>query len=313
MGRESAGVGTVRAQLCVADHQRVGFRSPATPPMLAGPSAYEGRHMLQFRWAARSHVGRVRTNNEDSGFAGPYLVMVADGVGGAAAGEVASASTTYLTAASSMLDVHADPLVVLGGAVTAAHRHLRQGVADDERRQGMATTMTAVLTDGARFGLAHVGDSRGYLLRKDQLSRVTSDHTLVQLLVDEGQLSAQDARTHPQRSVVLRSIDTQHEPEPDLIWLELEPGDRLLLCSDGLSDLVPDDQIAPLLTRPDPDVAAVDLVEAALAAGGRDNVTCIVADVVDAPPVGSSGTLVGAVLEVANLIDAAAVRAISSA
>jgi len=268
--------------------------------------------MLQFRWAARSHVGRVRTNNEDSGFAGPYLIMVADGVGGAAAGEVASASTTYLTAASTMLDVHADPLVVLGEAVRAAHRHLRQGVVDNERREGMATTMTAVLTDGTRFGLAHVGDSRGYLLREAQLRRVTSDHTLVQLLVDEQQITAADAQTHPQRSVVLRSVDAHHEPEPDLIWIELQPGDRLLLCSDGLSDLVPDEQIAPLLATPDREAGVSALIEAALRAGGRDNITCVVADVVDEPPVGSGGTLVGAVLEVANLIDAAAVRTIDT-
>lgn len=130
--------------------------------------------VLQFRWAARSHVGHVRANNEDSGFAGAYLIMVADGVGGAAAGEVASASVTYVTAASSMIAVGSDPVAVLRDALDASYRHLQQGVINDERRSGMATTLTAILTDGTRFGDG--GTCRGFARLPDAGSPAEADH-----------------------------------------------------------------------------------------------------------------------------------------
>lgn len=264
--------------------------------------------MLRFSAASASHVGRVRTNNEDSGFAGPYLIAVADGVGGAAAGEVASASTTYVTSAMSMISRTADPLSVLGAAVHRSHEHLRDGVLAEPSRDGMATTLTAVLSDGERFGLAHIGDSRGYLARDGSLIAITHDHTLVQTLVDEGQITAREVREHPYRSVVLRSIDGQHSPEPDLVWLDLREGDRLLLCSDGLTDMVPEEEIQVLLSAPSVGTAVSQLVEAALEAGGRDNITCIASDVVTSDLLCPDGALLGAVRDLDNLVDAAAVR-----
>ncbi|HET6627082.1 MAG TPA: protein phosphatase 2C domain-containing protein [Nocardioidaceae bacterium] len=265
--------------------------------------------MLRFSWAAASHVGNVRGNNEDSGFAGPYLLLVADGVGGAAAGEVASASTAFVTASHAMDAGEHDVLEVLAKAARTSHRHLHDGVLQDPSRHGMATTLTAVLSDGERFGIAHAGDSRGYLFRDGILRRLTTDHTLVQQLVDEHRITEAEAARHPHRSVVLRYIGGEEEPQPDLHWLDIRVGDRLLLCSDGLTDLVAEDQIASLL-EDDADLERVvgGLVAAALEAGGRDNVTCVVADVVVGARLRPDGTLVGAVRDLDNLIDPAAVR-----
>lgn len=264
--------------------------------------------MLRFAYGARSHVGLVRTNNEDSGFAGPYLQLVADGVGGAAAGEVASATTAYVVSALAAGHPDDDPATVLTRAVREAHRQLEAGVAADPSRAGMATTLTAVLAGRDRCVLLHVGDSRGYLLRGGGLTQLTTDHTLVQSLVDEGRLTREQVASHPYRSVVLRSIDAQTAAEPDVVPLDLTVGDRLLLSSDGLTDLVPDARIASLLSEPDPDTAAAALVDAALAAGGKDNVTCLVADVVDGPVVLSDGRLLGAMQDPSLVVDPAAVR-----
>lgn len=264
--------------------------------------------MLQFRRAADSHVGLVRSNNEDSGFAGPYLLLVADGVGGAAAGEVASSTTTYVACALSMLGVEPDPLALLGIAVDQAGAQLRAGVASDPTRTGMGTTLTAIHTDGVRFALAQVGDSRAYLLRDGTLQQLTTDHTLVQAMVDAGRMTPEEARVSAHRNIVMRALGGQTLPEPDLGWLDLHPGDRLLLCSDGLSDLVDDPAIAALLATPEPKDAVAGLITAALAAGGKDNVTCIVADVVDGPPIDNLGELLGAVRDLDLVLDPAAVR-----
>jgi len=268
--------------------------------------------MLQFRCAALSDVGLVRTNNEDSGFAGPYLVMVADGVGGAAAGEVASSTVTYVASALSMLpssDQPVDPGTLLADAVRRSSEQLERGVAEDAARHGMGTTFTAIHTDGERCVLGHVGDSRAYLLRAGELVRLSIDHTLVQALVDAGRLTPEEARTSPQRNVVLRALGGgTDDAEPDLLELGLREGDRLLLCSDGLTDLVDDGELAHLLAAPDAQRAVEALVAAALREGGKDNVTCVVADVVDAPPIDSRGQLVGAVFDLANIVDPVAVR-----
>ena len=174
----------------------------------------------------------------------------------------------------------------------------------------MATTLTALFCNGRRIALGHVGDSRGYLQRRSdgRLIRLTTDHTLVQQLIDTTGLSLEEAAVHPLRSVVLRSIEAEQPPEPDLAWLDVDEGDRVLLCSDGLTDLVAEDQIAGLLDTADVDDAAACLVDAALAAGGRDNITCVVADVIDGPRIRSDGMLLGAVTDLDNLIDPAAVR-----
>lgn len=269
--------------------------------------------MLQFRYAALSDVGLVRTNNEDSGFAGPYLVMVADGVGGAAAGEVASSTVTYVASALSMLPAPGqpvDPGALLADAVRRSNEQLRRGVHEDAARHGMGTTFTAVFTDGERCVLGHVGDSRAYLLRGGELIRLSIDHTLVQALVDAGRLTPEEARTSPQRNVVLRALGggAEEDAEPDLLELGLKEDDRLLLCSDGLTDLVDDPELAEILRTHHAQPAVEALVAAALREGGKDNVTCVVADVVDGPPIDSRGILVGAVVDVAHVVDPVAVR-----
>jgi protein phosphatase len=262
--------------------------------------------VLRFSGAGVSHVGLVRPENEDSAFVGPYLAAVADGVGGAAAGEVASATATFALAATVLGRFGEAPEQLLVDGSEAAGAHVRRGVQTDLNRLGMATTLTAVVTDGERVVLGHVGDSRAYLLRDGALSQLSRDHTYVQDLVERGHLDEESVRRHPWRNVVLRSVDGDPVHEGlDLVPLDVEVGDRLLLCSDGLTDLVRDEAIADLLATEDADAAAAACVEAALAAGGRDNVTCVVVDVVDGPGIVGDGQLLGAVREIGNIVDPA--------
>lgn len=266
--------------------------------------------MLRFSGAGVSDVGLIRSDNEDSAFVGPYVAVVADGVGGAAAGEVASATATYAVAATVLSRFGEAPEVLLRQGAEAARANVQQGVQRDLTRLGMATTLTALVCDGDRVVLGHVGDSRAYLLRDGELTQLSRDHTYVQRLVDSGQLAAVDAWRHPWRNVVLRSIDGDPLDQGiDLVPVRVAPGDRLLLCSDGLTDLVPDPMVAELLATEDPGSAAAVLVQAALAAGGKDNVTCVVLDVVDGPLVVGDGQLLGAVHDPSNIVDPGAVRA----
>jgi PPM family protein phosphatase len=267
--------------------------------------------MLRFSGAGVSDVGRVRPHNEDSAFQGPYLGVVADGVGGAAAGEVASATTAYVVAATALAHFGAHPESVLRRAVAVARHNLHVGVLEDPERAGMATTLTAALCDGKRVVLAHAGDSRAYLLRDGELRQVSRDHTYVQHLVDTGQLDPADRARHPWRNVVLRSLDGAADPVsegPDLVDLDARVGDRLLLCSDGLTDMVPDDRIAEVLGLTDPHSAAAVLTQSALLAGGVDNITCVVLDVIEGPAVVGDGMLLGALRDPRNIVDPAAVR-----
>ena len=264
--------------------------------------------MLRFAGAGASDPGRVREQNEDSAWLAPHLALVADGVGGAAAGEVASATAAYVVGEAARRRRGEDPFAVLEAAVTEAGDRLTRGVDDDADRRGMATTLTGVLTDGTRVVMAHVGDSRCYLFRDQELVRVSSDHTYVQKLVDDGHLEPAAARRHPWRHVVLRSLhgaaDGPVEPA-DLVELPVRAGDRMLLCSDGLTDLVEEHRIAEILHVPSAAAAVERLVYDALDAGGTDNVTCVVVDLVD----DQDGTdqepeTFGAVRDVANLIGA---------
>jgi serine/threonine protein phosphatase PrpC len=264
--------------------------------------------VTRFSAVGVSHVGLVRGNNEDSGFVGHSCLLVADGVGGAAAGEVASATAAYVVSASVLAQPGTDPIPLLDGATRLAQEQIALGARRDPQCAGMATTMTAVVTDGARFALLHVGDSRGYLFRDGVLQRITSDHTFVQQLVDDGSLTAEAARVHPWRNMVLRSLDGSPVEGGDLTELDLSVGDRVLLASDGLSDLVTDDHIASVLARHGDEVAADLLVEAALRAGGRDNVTCVLGSVVDGDPVVGDGLLLGAARDPRVVVDPAAVR-----
>jgi len=265
--------------------------------------------VLHFAYGAASHVGLVRDHNEDAGFAGPYLQLVADGVGGAAAGDVASATTTYVVTALTMARPDRDAAALLSEAVATAHRELRRGTRDDHACQGMATTLTALLARGDRVTLVHVGDSRAYLLRAGELTRLSTDQTWVQLLVDHGDLMPEQVSTHPQRNVVLNSVNDDEPARPALRDLALVVGDRVLVCSDGLTDFVAEDRIVPALSHPDQDVAAQQLVGLALGAGGRDNVTCLVADLRDGPEISTDGRLLGAMGDPRLVVDPAAIRA----
>ena len=240
---------------------------------------------MRLVFAAATDVGRMRKNNEDSYLSSKPVAAVADGMGGHSAGEVASA-------------IAIEELAALGGrgpwenetaatddlkqAILRANRRIREMAASDRKLNGMGTTLVALLEDGDMVHVANVGDSRGYLLRQGELSQVTVDHSLVQELVDDGRLSPEDAERHPQRSVITRALGIDPEVEFDLFTYKLQIGDRLLLCSDGLSDVVEPTQIRKVLLRVrSAHRAARKLVTVANEQGGPDNITVIVVDAVD--------------------------------
>lgn len=241
---------------------------------------------LSLRYAARSHVGLIRDGNEDSGYAGPRLLVVADGMGGQAAGELASSVVVQTMAqidVPSVTQVTADPVRTLTDRVHEAHERLRTIVAENPELEGMGTTLTALLFADGRLTFAHIGDSRAYRLRGGRLEQLTADHTWVQRLVDEGRISEEEAGHHPQRSLLMRALDGRGEAvDADLSVTDVQRGDRLMLCSDGLSSFVSFDTLESTLAGyGDPHQAAEALIQLALRAGGPDNVTCIVADVMD--------------------------------
>jgi len=250
------------------------------------PSGSGGSYRL--RYTAVTDVGRHRKENQDSGYASDRLLVVADGVGGAAYGDVASSTAVELIRRLDPGDAGTpgrepagdDALAALAGAVHRVHDRLAEMVEEDAELDGTSTTVTAALFDGRAFGFVHVGDSRAYHWRRGRLQQLTKDHTFVQTLVDEGRISEEESRVHPQRNIILRAVDGVHETEPDLFHLDAEPGDRVLLCSDGCSGAVDDEQIAALLGSGSVDAAAVSLVHAALDGGTTDNVTVVVAEVV---------------------------------
>lgn len=242
----------------------------------------EVRMSLSLHFAAGSHKGMIREGNEDSGYAGPRLLAIADGMGGAAAGEVAS-SEAISTIVSLDDDVPgSDLLTSLGSAVQRANEQLRTLVQEDPQLEGMGTTLTALLWTGQRLGMVHVGDSRAYLLREDVLTQITQDHTWVQRLVDEGRITEEEATTHPQRSLLMRALGSGDHVEPDLSIREVRAGDRYLICSDGLSGVVSHQTMEEALAGyQEPEDAVQALIELALRGGGPDNITVIVADVLD--------------------------------
>lgn len=240
----------------------------------------EGPTMRELRCAAHSDRGHVRPANQDTVYAGRRLLAVADGFG--PAGAPASGAAVE---ALRFLDEEDGPrpgnvLNLLAGAVRGASDAVRDAAEGDEET---GTTLTALLWTGSGLALAHIGDSRAYLLRGGGLFRITHDHSVVQSLLDEGRLTPAEAESHPQRSLLLKALGA--DPDPDLRLHEALPGDRYLLCSDGLTGVVPDDRIRELLAAaPDPETAVRSLVGAANTAGGPDNVSCVVGDVL--PPVG---------------------------
>ncbi|QCB49490.1 serine/threonine-protein phosphatase [Rhodococcus sp. PAMC28707] len=235
---------------------------------------------LVLRYAARSDRGLVRSNNEDSVYAGARLLALADGMGGHAAGEVAS---QLMIAALAHLDDDEpgdDLLGKLEAATREGNASIADQVEDEPELDGMGTTLTAILFAGKKIGLVHIGDSRAYMLRDTKLSQITRDDTFVQSLVDEGRITPEQAHTHPQRSLIMRAL-TGNEIEPTLTVREVRAGDRYLLCSDGLSDVVSDETIENTMNEGDCAESADRLIELALRSGGPDNVTVVVADVID--------------------------------
>lgn len=239
---------------------------------------------IALRYAARSDVGLVRSNNQDSGYAGPHLLMVADGMGGHAGGDVAS---SVAIAAFAPLDGEShgsdDALDELEAALESARDEIIARSEAEPELAGMGTTVIAILRAGNKLAMVHLGDSRGYLLRDGVLTQVTTDHTFVQHLVDIGRITPEEAEHHPQRSVVMRVLgDFDAEVTPDMSVREARPGDRWLLCSDGLSGFVSAETIAETVASiADVDQCADRLVQLALRAGGGDNVTVVLADVVE--------------------------------
>ena len=257
---------------------------------------------MRLDFAAISDVGRVRKDNQDSGYVGPHLIAVCDGVGGAARGDIAS--STAIAQLRKLDETPPTPdttdhdlLDLVNKALHRAHDRIAELVDKNPSLDGTSTTATVALFDGDhRIGMGHVGDSRAYLFRDGEISQITHDHTFVQTLIDEGRITEADARVHPHKNLILRAIDGRHDLEPDLFVLELKVGDRLLVCSDGASGVLPAGRLADILSGGSPDYAAVELVRASLEAGSSDNVTCLVAELVDGSPgdVEATPLLVGA-------------------
>ena len=244
------------------------------------------------RFSAASDVGR-RRKNDDSGYAGAHFVMVADGMGGAPHGDLASA-----VAVQTMQRLDApgrdDMLESLAGAVHRANDRLAELIEQDPATDGMGTTVTAVLFDGERIAVAHLGDSRGYLWHDGELLRITRDHSWVQSLIDEGRISEDAAASHSHRSLLLKVLDGRHDNEPDLTLYDVEAGDRILLCSDGLSSFVEHDRIATAMSIGSADSVAAELVQLALDSPSNDNITVLVAEVVAEDTTASEPLVVGA-------------------
>ena len=226
-------------------------------------------------FGSRTDIGCLRDHNEDSLVVTPPLFAVADGMGGHAAGEVASEIAVRVL--SELAPEHPD-VEALGRAIEEANRAVIQAAREGRGRQGMGTTMTAAMLEGERLVIAQVGDSRAYLLHQGKLQQLTRDHSLMADMIEAGQLTPEEARTHPQRSVITRALGSDAHLHPDIYEINVETGDRLLICSDGLSGMIFDDQIENTLRRvQDPQRCASQLVNEAIAAGGH--VTVIVADV----------------------------------
>ncbi|MEZ0577569.1 PP2C family serine/threonine-protein phosphatase [Nocardioides sp. MH1] len=251
----------------------------ADVPVPEGNDGAPDREPLKLAYYAVSDVGRVRKDNQDSGYAGPWLLAVCDGVGGAARGDIASG-----TAVGELRNLDAAPdagdlLTRVSDGLHEAHESIAQEVYQDPALSGTSTTATVALFDGQRIAIGHIGDSRAYLYRAGELSQITTDHTFVQSLIDEGRITEEEARVHPHRNLILKALDGLHEVEPDLFAIALAPGDRVFLCSDGACGVLEDARLADILASGSPEFAAIEMVRASLDAGSSDNVTCVVADV----------------------------------
>ena len=250
-------------------------------------------HQLAF--AARSDRGLIRSSNQDSVYAGNNMLVVADGMGGHAAGDMASRLVVAAFVPLDSRESGGDLLRALAKATRDGNHAIADVVHENPELDGMGTTLTALLFDGGRLGMAHVGDSRAYLYRAGVLHQLTHDDTFVQSLIDDGRITQEEAAHHPQRSLLLRALNGT-EVDPSLTIREVAVGDRYLICSDGLPGVVSAEAIAEALANPDPGVTADALIQLALVGGGPDNITVIVADVMDTG-VGSGPTEADAELD----------------
>lgn len=236
--------------------------------------------MYSLRFTAHSEVGRVRKNNQDAAYASPTMLVVCDGMGGAAAGDLASAvAATEAARSDRRLEEPEDMLGAMAGIISRANNKLGDLVEEDLSLEGMGTTFCGAMFNGQELAVGHIGDSRGYLLRDGELTQFTHDHSWVQSLIDEGRITPEQAERHPHRSLIMRVLNGQEGFEPDLFPLELAEGDRILFCSDGLSGLVSDDDLAETLRSLDLQEATEELARLANVGGGHDNITLVVADV----------------------------------
>jgi serine/threonine protein phosphatase PrpC len=229
---------------------------------------------MRVRVGARSDIGRARERNEDSYLIKEPLFAVADGMGGARGGDVASSLALEI--------MEGDRATALVETIKQANQRVLERAESDRDLRGMGTTLTAVVAEDAKAHVAHVGDSRAYLLREGNLQQLTEDHTLVQRMVREGRITPEEARRHPQRSVITRALGVEVDLPVDELTLDMHPGDRLVLCTDGLTSMVEGDRIQEILRgEDDPQVACDRLIDAANRAGGDDNITVIVVDFLD--------------------------------
>jgi protein phosphatase len=238
-----------------------------------------------FRVVARSHVGVIRSGNEDAGLASTRVIAVADGMGGHAAGEIASSAVIHtLQNSIQHLPTKSTELEQwFTENVNEAHSHVGDLIVEDPNRRGMGTTLSILIAceDAVVFG--HIGDSRIYRLRERTLEQITTDHTYVQTLVDSGEITNEEAAVHPRRNLLMRAIDGVHDVSIDVKSIEVEIGDRFLVCSDGLTGVVSNELIAEVLYKSDLTYAVSTLIENALAAGAPDNVTVVVGEYVNEP------------------------------
>jgi protein phosphatase len=257
---------------------------------------------LWLRVAGRSDVGLVRENNEDSGFIGKNIILIADGMGGHAAGELASSTAVAVAARFDNLFTNnketADSISNIPKQITL---EIKSAISKDQNRSGMGTTLSACLMQNGNLKIVHVGDSRVYLIRKQKLSLLTKDQTYVQSLIDNNEITLEESRTHPQKSLLLQAIDGISEVIPEIKEISLELGDRIILCSDGLSNVVGDEEILIAVKSFDNVGAVSSLIEKALENGAPDNVTVVVADVVSETSTHSQ-VVIGAAAEPRNRI-----------
>lgn len=270
-------VAAVEAQL--SDPGSTQSFAPISDELIDTDATFDAGTSSMLMWGARSDVGCVRNHNEDSYLVASPLFCVCDGMGGHAAGEVASAIAVETIAKTGPKTANA---AQLGAAVEAANAAIIEAAVNGVGRPGMGCTATAAVIEGTTLAIAHVGDSRAYLLHEGTLIRVTRDHSYVEELVDAGEITADEARVHPNRSVITRALGSDPAMYADHFTLNIEEGDRLILCSDGLSSMIPDGEIERVAQQSSTAQICVDnLVDAALAAGGSDNVTVVVVDVRD--------------------------------